>query len=278
MLFSIGLGTWVAHPDDNTEIQVTTTRENQYRVTLRGAFTLVWEPRDSFERWLLILVLRKLHRPGQTRPVLTQQQVSAAFGVSPPEVGVWERHVREHGWHYLSDRFRHALQSLLPDAELSQAILKVWVPAFWLSAWDVRERLIQLRVVANREALAVEALYALAHHTGFHVVRKLLLERFDLQRGQLFAREHWWLEKLLELNERLIRQLERGEPLTPQALIDIEPLRLQSPEKPGDSEPPPLAAALKSALFDPPPELAGIGFPLWISALDFRFGMGGWRD
>jgi len=258
---AVGLGTRRAAPLDDvsampadSEIQVTATGENHYRVTLRGVFTLVWEPRDSFEKWLLLLFLRRLCRLGEEHPCLTQQQVGAAFGLSAPEVSVWERHVREHGWHYLSDRFRHALQSLLPDAEMSQAILKVWVPAFWLSAWDVRERLIQLGVLANREALEVDALYALAHHTGFQIVRDLLLERFDLQGGHLFARAHWWLEKLLALNERLIRQLERGEPLTPQALIDIEPLRLKSPEKPGDSEPPPLAAALKSALFGPPPE------------------------
>ena len=218
---------------------------------------MVWEPRDRFEKWLLLLFLRRLCRLGEQHPCLTQQQVGVAFGVSPSEVSVWERHVREHSWHYLSDRFRHALQSLLPEAELSQTILKLWVPAFWLSAWDVRERLIQLGVLPNREALAVDALYALAHHTGFQTVRDVLLERFDLQGGHLFAREHWWLEKLLALNERLIRQLERGEPLTPQALIDIEPLRLKSPEKSGDSEPPPLAAALKSALFGPPPRDRG---------------------
>lgn len=252
-LLPIGLTAWALHPDDDTEISITTEPENHFQVTLRGAFTLVWDPRDSFEKWLLVLFLRRLQRVGHPRPVLTQQQVGEAFGTCQHDVSVWENQVREHSWHYLSDRFRHALQSVLPDAEVSQAILKVWVPAFWLSAWDVRERLIALGVVADRAALDLEALTRLAQHTGFSRVRELLLERFDLQAGQLTRREHWWLNQLLALNERLIDQLERGEMLTPQEIIEIEPLRLKSPEKAEDSEAPaPLAACLKRTLFGPP--------------------------
>jgi transposase-like protein len=252
LVFALGLGTGLVVREATPAIQITTTGQNRYQVDLRGTFSLLWEPRDAFERWLLILFLRKLQGPGQTRPVLSQQEVGAAFGIAQTEVSAWERQVRQHGWHYLSDRFRHALQSLLPEPGLSQAILKVWVPAFWLSAWDVRERLIQRGVLPNRDALAIEALHALAHHTGFHLVRALLLERFDLQGRQLIAREHWWLKNLLALNERLMRKLERGERLTPQELVEIEALRLKTPEKSADSAAPPLAAALKSALFDRP--------------------------
>lgn len=254
LLFALGLGTGLVAREPPPALEITTTGENCYQVNLRGTFSWLWQPRDSFERWLLILCLRQLHRPGQAQPVLSQQQVGEAFGVAQTQVSVWERQVRQHGWHYLSDRFRHQLQSQLPEAALSRAILNVWVPAFWLSAWDVRERLIQLGVLPNREALDVEALHALAHHTGFSIVRDLLLERFTLQDGQLLAREPWWLEKLLALNERLIDRLERGERLTPQALVAIEPLRLKRADEPAAAVAPPLAASLQSALFTPPPE------------------------
>ena len=137
---------------------------------------------------------------------------------------------------------------------MSRAILKTWVPAFWLSAWEIRERLIQAHVIPDRDALTLEALHVLAKHTGFAQVRDLLLERFNLQHGHLIARDAWWLRELLALNERLITKLERGEPLLPQELVEMEPLRLKPSEKPGHSEPPPLAAYLKSALFDAPPE------------------------
>jgi len=245
---------WAPSAAADTDIHVGVRDEQHIEVTLRGTFQLVWEPRDGFEKWLLILFLRRCHRLGEAQPWLSQSQVAVAFGSSQPYVSRWERLVAEHGWHVLSDRFRHALNSQLPDAALSQAILQVWVPAFWLSAWDVRERLIQLAVLPDRATLTLEAVHALAHHTGFQQVRDLLLERFDLQGGHLFAREHWWLDHLLALNERLLARLARGERLAPQELVTIEPLRLKTSEKTAPNAPRPLASALHQTLFEPPAE------------------------
>ena len=260
----LGLTTWVTHPDDETEIRLTTTKENHYTVTLRGAFQLVWEPRDGFEKWMFILLVRRLQRIGASAPCLSQYQVAEAFDSSQSYVSRWERLVAAHGWHVLSDRFRHALDSLLPDAEMSQAILKVWVPAFWLSAWDVRERLIQRGVIASRDDLDDTALHALAKHTGFNLVRDLFLERFDAQDGRLIAKETWWLRELVALNERLITKLERAEWLTPQERVDIEPLRLNTPQKQGDFQPTasPLATALEGVLFDAPSPVTDVPAPV----------------
>ena len=77
--FLVFLGTWCTQPDEETELSVTTVDKDRYQVTLRGTFNLVWEPRDSFERWICILFLRKLRRPGAPRPFLTQSQVAQAF-------------------------------------------------------------------------------------------------------------------------------------------------------------------------------------------------------
>lgn len=261
LFFSCALTTWVTQPDEHTEIRITTSQADPYTVTLRGTWHLVWEPRDSFEKWMFLLFLRHLRLPGQTRPCLSQSQVAQAFGSEQTYVSRWERLVAQHGWHVLSDRFRHTLQSLLPDAEWSQAILKVWVPAFWLSAWDVRERLIQSQILPNREALSLESLYALAKHTGFNRVREVLLERFEFQDDHCMAKECWWLRALVALNERLMAKLAKGERLTPQELVHIEPLRLKSSEKPVDSEAaasPPLATALKRVWFEPAPALPSI--------------------
>ena len=240
---------WLLQRDEHA-IEIERLADSSYQVRLRGTFSLAWQPRDSFERWLLMLFLRRLQRPDGTRPCLSQVQLADAFQTTAPEVSRWESQVRQHGWHVLSDRFRHQLRTLLPDAELSQSILNVWVPAFWLSAWDVRERLITLGLIANRDALAVEALHRLARHTGFAQVRDLLLARFNLQAAQLIAKEHWWLQELLALNERLLQQLARGERLSPQQLTELEPLRLQTLAKQDASVP--LRAALHTALFDPP--------------------------
>ena len=239
---------WLVQRDEHA-VEIEPRADSSYQVRLRGSFDLLWQPRDAFERWLLILFLRRLQPQDSKRPMLSQLQLADAFQTTAPEVSRWESQVRAHGWHVLSDRFRHQLRSVLPDAELSRAILNVWVPAFWLSAWDVRERLITLGLIADRDAVEVDALLRLAQHTGFAQVRELLLERFNLQAGQLIAKEQWWLTELLALNARLLQQLDRGERLSPQQLIASEPLCLKPPEKQAPTTP--ALAALHSALFEP---------------------------
>ena len=249
----LGLSVSVLSANHATEIKVEQDTPTRYHITLRGTFELVWEPRDNFEKWMLILFLHRLTHSRVPSPFLHLHHLANAFDVAASNIRYWIREVETYGWHILSDRYRHQSHSALPDAPLSRAILQTWVPAFWLSAWEIRERLIQAHIIPDRDALTVEALHVLAKHTGFAQVRDLLLERFNLQHGQLIARETWWLRELLALNERLIAKLEHGEQLLSQELVEIEPLRLKSSEKPGDSEPPPLAASLKSALFEAPP-------------------------
>jgi len=252
----LSLSVSATSPDHAAEICIERPCDTSsgYHITLRGAFHFFWEPRDGFEKWMLILVLRRLQRVGETRSFLRQHHLAEAFEILPTNISHWTNEVEAYGWHILSDRYRHQIHSVLPDAELSRVILKTWVPAFWLSAWDVREQLIQAQVIPDREALTLEAIHKLAAHTGFAQVRELLLERFNFQAASLITREAWWLRELLALNERLIAKLEQSERLTPQELVEIAPLRLtKTSEKLGDSEPP-LAAHLKSALFDAPQE------------------------
>ena len=248
------LGVSATSPDDEAEIHIDRLAEDQYHIILRGAFHFFWEPCDGFEKWMLILLLRRFQRVGETRSFVRQHHLAEAFGVFANTISQKTQEVEAHGWHVLSDRYRHQIYSALPDAELSREILKIWVSAFWLSAWDVRERLIQAELVSDREALPVESILKLAHHTGFAQVRDLLLERFNAQDGQLIAKETWWVRELVALNERLIAKLERRERLTPQERVEIEPLRLKSAEKQGNSEPTasPLASTLKSILFEAP--------------------------
>lgn len=248
--------TWRTPPDEEAEVTITTLAADEahplghYQVTLRGTFTLTWTPRDSFERWILILFLRKLHQAGVCRPFLTQYQIATAFDCFQRQISRWEMLVREHGWHILSDRYRHQRYSALPDPEMSRQILAIWVPAFWLSAWDVRERLIARGVIPDRSALTIDWLHKLAHHTGFAQIRQILLDRFQLQDGHLFAKEHWWLNELLALNNRLLDKLERGEKMMPQELVDVESLRLNTMPKNVDAASPSLATALHSVLFE----------------------------
>jgi len=250
LCFALILGTW-SKADQDAEISITALEDNHYLLSFQGTWTVVWRARDTFERWWLTLFVRKLKRAHQSRPFLTQSQVGQAFHVHQCQVSRWERLVDQHGWHVLSDRYRHQLHSALPDPELSRKILHLWVPAFWLSAWEVRERLIATGIITDRAALSLESVHKLAHHTGFDQVRQILLARFHAQDGQLIAREHWWLKELLALNESLLAKLEQGASLTPQEIVDLESLRLKTPHKQADLPSPPLAAMLRPVLFQP---------------------------
>lgn len=240
--------------DDKAEIHIDSLENNRYHIIVRGAFHFFWEPCDGFEQWMLILFLRRFQRVGETRSFVRQHHLTEAFGVAPATISFKTKEVEQYGWHVLSNRYRHQIYSALPDAALSRDILRVWVPAFWLSAWDVRERLIQAGLVSDRDALPVESILKLAHHTGFAQVRDQLNERFHVQDGQLIAKETWWVRELVALNERLIAKLERGERLMPQERVEIEPLRLKLLEKQSDSasSAAPLVTSLKSILFEPP--------------------------
>jgi transposase-like protein len=153
----------------------------------------------------------------------------------------------------LSDRYRHQIHSQLPDAVQSRLILRIWVPAFWLSAWEVREQLIAEGAISDRAALDLESLHALARHTGFAQVRQMLLERFQLQGGALIAREQWWLRELVALNERLLAQLAQGQALTPQETLEIAALRLPAPGRGADVPPSAaLSPGLQQRLFQAP--------------------------
>jgi hypothetical protein len=130
LLSLVGLSVSALSPDDAAEIRLERDASQGYCITLRGTFQLLWEPRDRFEKWMLILFLRRLQRVGETRPFLRQHHITEAFGVDSPNISYWTREVDTYGWHVLSDRYRHQIHSALPDASLSRAILKVWVPTF----------------------------------------------------------------------------------------------------------------------------------------------------
>jgi hypothetical protein len=249
----MALGVSAISPDDEAEIHIDTLDKDRYHIIVRGTFHFFWEPCDGFEKWMLILFLRRFLRVGETRAFVRQHHLAEAFGVAPATISAKTKEVEQYGWHILSDRYRHQIYSALPDAELSRDILKIWVPAFWLSAWDVRERLIQAGLVSDRAALPVESILELAHHTGFAQVRDQLIERFTAQDGHLIAKETWWVRELVALNERLIAKLERGERLTSQERVEIEPLRLKPSEKQDHSERSSCSftATLKNVLFAP---------------------------
>jgi hypothetical protein len=120
----MGLSVSALSADHATEINMEQDTPTRYHITLRGTFELVWEPRDNFEKWMLILFLRRLTRRRVPSPFLRLHHLADAFDVAASDIRYWTREVEADGWHILSDRYRHQIHSALPDARLSRAILK----------------------------------------------------------------------------------------------------------------------------------------------------------
>ena len=69
----LGGSEWVPSAEADTDIRVTTQGEQHFEVTLRGTFQLIWEPRDGFEKWLLVCLYAAATAwarpsPGSRRP------------------------------------------------------------------------------------------------------------------------------------------------------------------------------------------------------------------
>jgi hypothetical protein len=86
----------------------------------------------------------------------------------------WQRYVRQGGL----DQLKGEYESWLLTPEMGQAILGIWVPNFWLSARQVRERLLAEGQIASVKDISLTSIYQVARDTGFAEVGRLLRRIF----------------------------------------------------------------------------------------------------
>ena len=128
----------------------------------------------------------------------------------------WQRYAREGGLQKLSGE--HDGWVLTP--EKSQAVLEIWAPNFWLSASQVRERLLAEGHIASAEDISLTSIRRVAQDTGFAEVRRLLRQTFEFTADGPQWRDKVLLDRLFELNEVLMTRLQAGEGLPPQLTLE----------------------------------------------------------
>jgi hypothetical protein len=96
---------------------------------------------------------------------------------------------------------------------------------FWLSASQVRERLLTQEHIARVEGISLKSICQVAQDTGFAEVRRLLRQIFKFTADGPQWRDKVLLDRLFELNEALMARLEAGEGLTPQLMLEAEALK-----------------------------------------------------
>jgi len=198
-------------------------KDGTWRLEMKGHFILTYKPRDSFEERILLVLMRRW-RTSQSTPghsFLRQEWLAEWFGTHQELISRWQRYAREGGLQKLSGEHDRWVRT----PEVSQAILDLWVPSFWLSASQVRERLLAEGHIARVEEVSLKSIHQVARDTGFAEVRRLLRQTFKFSPDGPQWRDRVLLERLFELNETLMARLQAGEGLTPQLTLEAEALR-----------------------------------------------------
>jgi transposase-like protein len=197
--------------------------DGTWRLEMKGHFIFTWKPNGFFEERILLVLLRQWRTPQSTfkRPFLRQEWLAEWFGTHQELISRWQRYVRQGGL----DRLKGEYEGWILTPETCQAILGIWVPNFWLSARQVRERLLAEGHIANAKDISLQSIYEVARETGFAEVRRLLRQIFQFTADGPQWRDKVLLERLFELNEVLLARLQAGEGLTPQLTLEVETLK-----------------------------------------------------
>jgi hypothetical protein len=197
--------------------------DGTWRLEMEGHFVLRWKPGTEFERRILLVLFRQIRTPESTphRPFLRQEWLAEWFQTYQEWISRWQRYVRQGGL----EKLKGEHEGWVLTAEMRRAILEIWVPNFWLSAQEVRERLLAAGHIARVQDISVERIHQAAQESGFAQVRHLLRQVLVFSAAGPQWRDNVLVERLFELNEALLSQLQAGEGLTPQLQLEGEALQ-----------------------------------------------------
>lgn len=234
---------------DGAQAQGWIDEDGTWHLELTGeVFHFSYQPRDEFEERALLMLFRHIRTPQSTGkfPWLRQTWLAEWFDTHQELISRWEKYVRQGGLLKLQGE----PEPWVLTPELRAAILDIWVPNFWLSANQVRERLVVEGHIAAPEEVSEWNIHRTAQDSGFAEVRQRLREMFKFTADGPEWRDGGLVGRLWELNETLIARLEAGESLTPHLRLEVAALKqgLGAPVTPLQ-KPLPYAYQLQRALF-----------------------------
>ena len=222
--------------------------DGTWHLKMAGPIIFTYQPRDEFEERILLTMFRQFRTPQSTpkRPFLRQEWLAEWFDTHQELISRWQRYVRTGGL----EKLNGAYDGWVVTPELRQAILEIWVPNFWLGAAEVRERLLTAGHIAFLDDVSETSIYRVAEETGWAEVRRLLRPMFKFTAGGPEWRDDVLINRLFEINTRLLTMIQTGAPLTPQLTLEVASLRqgLGAPITPLE-KPLPYAYRLQRTLF-----------------------------
>ena len=190
---------------------------------MEGHLVFRWKPRNELEKRTLLVLFRQVRTPQSTekRPFLRQEWLAGWFGTHQELISRWQRYVGEGGL----EKLRGEYEGWVLTEEMRHAILEVWVPHFWLSAPEVRERLLAAGHIASVQDISVNRIHQVARESGFAEVRRLLRQNLVFSAQGPQWRDQVLVDRLFELNAALIAQLQATGGLPAQWELEAEALK-----------------------------------------------------
>jgi hypothetical protein len=233
---------------DGAQAQGRIEPDGTWHLEMEGRIDFSYRPRDEFEERALPVFFRQFRTPQSTpkRPFLRQEWPAAWFDTHQELIGRRQEYVRQGG--LLKLQGDPEPRMLTP--QMRQAILDIWVPNFWLSAGQVRERLLAAGHISSLRHISEPSIHQVAQESGFAEVRRRLRQMVRFTADGPQWQDGVLIERLFELNETLMAKLQAGEGLTPQLVLEVESLKQAwgAPMTPL-KKPLPYAYRLQQALF-----------------------------
>jgi transposase-like protein len=224
-----------------SEVEITEDEEGICHVRLRGEFELHIDGKVPFYKRQLIIFVRQLEVPGETRgsrrtrdgrtPFVRQQELAQALGVPQPDISRWMRYWQNRDWRRLLSQPSDVL-----TLEVQQRIIDTWVQFPWWGA----ERLWK-HLKAQGDKIPLSQVRQAAQESGWSVLRQSLRRVYVISEASFRPRDEWLVSQLLAQVHGLVAQLEKVGKLPPEqriALADLEALSEELGISPAPPHPP----------------------------------------
>lgn len=221
-------GVYIGGVSPSSEVVITEDEDGIYHAHLRGEFDLHIDGEVSFYKRMLVIFLRQLEVPGETRgsrrtrdgrtPAVRQQQIERDLGVPQPHISLWMKYWQTKDWRRLLSRKTSDVLTL----EAQQRTIDTWVQFPWWGAerlWD--------HLKAQGEVIPLSHVQQAAQESGWSVLRERLRRVYAISEESFRPRDEWLVSQLLAQVQALVEQLEKVSELTPEqrmTLADLEAL------------------------------------------------------
>jgi transposase-like protein len=216
------------HP--GSQVEITEDEDGMCHVRLRGEFDLHIDGKVPFYKRMLVILLRQLEVPGETRgsrrtrdgrtPFVRQQQLERDLGVPQPNISRWMRYWQNQDWRRLLSQPADVL-----TLDVQQRIIDTWVQFPWWGA----ERLWQ-HLKAQGDEIPLNQVRQAAGESGWSVLRQRLRCVYAISEESFRPRDEWLVSQLLAQVHGLVGQLEKVGELTAERRIALADLQALSEE------------------------------------------------